>query len=155
MINSNFYLWKEVRGHWMTSAKSFCKSNTIFELPSPRKLLLNIHHVIIMNLLFLTSDQRSFLKNNAIFKFLDPKIKFIILPCCMSRYMFFGSRNSKIALFFKCDLLEVTQWPLTSCQRSKIKFIILPCCMSRYMFFGSRNSKIALFFKNDLSEVTQ
>ena len=79
------------------------------------------------------------------------KIKFIILPCRMSRYMLFGSRNSKIALFFKNDLSEVTQWPLTTCQRSKIKFIILPCCMSRYMFFGSMNSKIALLFYNDLS----
>ena len=67
----------------------------------------------------LTSDQRS-------------KLKILYLAWCMSKYMFLGSRSSKIAFVYHFDLLEVTSHDLLPPIRGqKTKFLILhDICLS-------------------------
>ena len=73
----------------------------------------------------------------------------------MSRYRFFGSRISKIALVLDYNLSEVTYWPPNDLWEVKnFKVTIFASWVSRYTFFGSRISRIKLFMDNNLLEDT-
>ena len=73
-------------------------------------------------------------------------LNFTFVAWCISKYRFFESRNSNMALLFHFDHLEVSfdLWPLI--RGLSLNFTFVAWCISKYRFFGSRNSNMALLF---------
>ena len=63
---------------------------------------------------------------------------------CISKYMFFGSRISKMALVSCYGLPEAMYWPPWPPRGQNWNLTFFASCISKYMFFGSRTSKMAL-----------